>query len=98
MFYTWDDDGRTPGGGRMLIATASTDLPAPQFTFDSLFKANSTTTTINIPCERPTKYLYSDKKCVHNYTDPILKQLRRGDEALSSIRTCKKCGFIKCNI
>lgn len=70
--------------GMILMSTATVDIPGPQLTLPNC----------KYPTER-TSPIYSIDNCQHNYVHLTFKQLRRGDEAPTSIQQCTLCQAIR---
>ncbi|ATY70268.1 lef-5 [Tomelloso virus] len=69
----------SPDGENVFISTATADLPGP---------------ILMLNCKYPkasTGQKYETKSCTHNFRHTEFTQVRRGDEAPSSIMECTKC-------
>lgn len=74
-------DPAAPGGGTVLLASASADSP---------------TLRLNVRCDYPaarTHPYYTARRvgCYHTYTAVRLVQLRAGDEVPSTLWRCTRC-------
>lgn len=72
------------GSNRVLMATTTVDLPGPQLTIPNC----------NYPKVRMNPK-YSIENCKHNFVHMVYKQLRRGDEAPTSIEQCTLCKSVR---
>lgn len=74
---------RSPDGKHYFMSTSTENLPAPIFGVSDSY-----------PTKRHNK-LYDVKLCTHKFVYKGMQQLRRNDEAPTTIYICENCGFRK---
>jgi DNA-directed RNA polymerase subunit M/transcription elongation factor TFIIS len=77
IFYLNEDSSK------VIMSTASSDLPGPMFAFVDKY-----------PRFRTSKR-YKIADCEHSFVHESYRQIRRGDEAPSVVYRCEKCGTMK---
>lgn len=73
----------SPDGKKVFISTSTTNLPGPILALKCKYPKSS------------TGQKYQINNCVHDFQHKELQQLRRGDEAPSSIMECSKCKYVR---
>nr|WAQ80196.1 lef-5 [Oryctes rhinoceros nudivirus] len=73
----------SPDGKRILISTASANLPGPVLALNCTYP------------KTPTGQKYIVNNCQHEFHHKEFRQIRSGDEAPNSILECSKCKITK---
>lgn len=73
----------SPDKKHFFMSTSLENLPAPIFGISDSY-----------PTRRTSK-IYDVKLCVHEFVYKEMRQIRRTDEAPTTIYVCKHCGFNK---